>query len=264
MKARVSTGDARVSTGGARVQIIEDEPALAQVVIVNLESEGYAVRHAVSGLQGLESVLEWNPEIILLDVMLPRMDGFEVCRRLRESGNITPVLFITARGEEDDRIRGLELGGDDYLVKPFSVDELLARVRGMLRRQAWYQGSVSASRSLRFGDNHVDFAAYSARTVRGPIALTQKECHVLKLLAERTGQTVTRTEILERVWGYDRFPSTRTVDNVIMRLRRHFEPNPHDPRHFHSTYGAGYRFDPGEGAEGGRQKPEGGRREGVS
>ena len=229
-----------------RVLIIEDERAFAQVVILNLESEGFTVRHTESGAQGMEIVGDWNPEIILLDVMLPRMDGFEVCRRIRESGNITPVLFITAKGEEDDRIRGLELGGDDYLVKPFSIDELMARVRGMLRRQKWYQGSLDTSRTVQFGDNDVDFAAYSARTGRGKISLTQKECQVLKLLAERAGQTVSRSAILETVWGYDRFPSTRTVDNIIMRLRKHFEPDPGKPKYVLSVYGAGYKFDPGE------------------
>ena len=230
----------------ARVLVIEDERAFAQVVILNLESEGFAVRHAETGPQGLDVVREWNPEIILLDVMLPRMDGFEVCKRIRQSGNITPVLFITAKGEEDDRIRGLELGGDDYLVKPFSIDELMARVRGMLRRQQWYQGSLDTSRTVQFGDNDVDFAAYSAQTRRGRISLTQKECQVLKLLAERAGQTVSRSDILQTVWGYDRFPSTRTVDNIIMQLRKHFEPDPRKPKYVLSVYGAGYKFDPGE------------------
>ncbi len=229
-----------------RVLIIEDELAFAKVVILNLESEGFDVRHAETGPDGLEIVRTWNPEIILLDVMLPRMDGFEVCKRIRESGNITPVLFITAKGEEDDRIRGLELGGDDYLVKPFSIDELMARVRGMLRRQQWYQGSLDTSRTVHFGDNDVDFAAYSAQTVRGKISLTQKECQVLKLLAERAGQTVSRSTILDTVWEYDRFPSTRTVDNIIMRLRKHFEPDPRKPRYVLSIYGAGYKFEPGE------------------
>ncbi|HEX8756421.1 MAG TPA: response regulator transcription factor, partial [Steroidobacteraceae bacterium] len=171
-----------------------------------------------------------------------------VCRTLRERGDNTPVLFLTARGDPADRVRGLEAGGDDYLAKPFHLRELLLRVKAILRRWDWYQSASAADGAvLRFGGNEVDFRAFRARSWNGMAQeLTEKEAMILKVLAERPGEIVSREDLLERVWGYDVFPSTRTVDNFILRLRKRFEQDPANPRHFLTVWGVGYRFIAGE------------------
>ena len=183
--------------------------------------------------------------LVVLDVMLPRLDGLTVCRTIRSEGNNTPVLFLTARGDPQDRIHGLEAGGDDYLAKPFHLHEFLLRVRAILRRWEWYQ-TASASPAgavLRFGGNEVDFRAFRARSFNGVTQeLTEKEAMILKVLAEHPGEIVSREDLLERVWGYDVFPSTRTVDNFILRLRKRFERDPAQPKHFLTVWGVGYRF----------------------
>jgi two-component system alkaline phosphatase synthesis response regulator PhoP len=174
-------------------------------------------------------------DLILLDVMLPGMDGFEVCRRLRANGSNVPVLFLTARSGRDDRIRGLREGGDDYLTKPFDLQEMLARVAAILRRQRWYAAEGSEG-MLRFGGNQVDLLRYCGTDRHGvEHELTHKEAQILKCLADLEGQVVTRDQILDRVWGDGRYPSSRTIDNFIVKLRRRFE-------HFHTIHGAGYRF----------------------
>jgi two-component system alkaline phosphatase synthesis response regulator PhoP len=183
--------------------------------------------------------------LIVLDVMLPGMDGFAVCHALRSQGNNTPVLFLTARGDPADRVRGLEAGGDDYLAKPFHLQEFLLRVRAILRRWDWYRNAsaTAATAVLRFGGNEVDFRAFRARAWNGEAQeLTEKEAMILKVLAEHAGEIVSREDLLERVWGYDVFPSTRTVDNFILRLRKRFEQDPANPRHFLTVWGVGYRF----------------------
>jgi len=182
---------------------------------------------------------------VILDVMLPGADGLTVCRTLRARGNTTPVLFLTARGDPADRVRGLEAGGDDYLAKPFHLQEFLLRVRAILRRWDWYRSAsaTAATAMLRFGGNEVDFRAFRARAWNGESQeLTEKEAMILKVLAEHAGQIVSREDLLERVWGYDVFPSTRTVDNFILRLRKRFEKDPASPRHFLTVWGVGYRF----------------------
>jgi len=178
-------------------------------------------------------------------VMLPGPDGLTVCRTLRARGNTTPVLFLTARGDPADRVRGLEAGGDDYLAKPFHLQEFLLRVRAILRRWDWYRSASATADTavLRFGGNEVDFRVFRARAWTGETQeLTEKEAMILKVLAEHTGQIVSREDLLERVWGYDVFPSTRTVDNFILRLRKRFEKDPANPRHFLTVWGVGYRF----------------------
>ena len=184
-------------------------------------------------------------DLVLLDVMLPHVDGYTVCRTLRERGDNTPVLFLTARGDPQDRIDGLEAGGDDYLAKPFHLQEFLLRVRAILRRREWYQSASAppSGATLRFGGNEVDFRAFRARSWNGETQeLTEKEAMILKVLAECPGEIVSREDLLERVWGYDVFPSTRTVDNFILRLRKRFERDPAAPRHFLTVWGVGYRF----------------------
>lgn len=210
---------------------------------LNLEAEGFATAIVGDGLEAIKSIEQDSPDLVLLDVMLPGASGFEVCDRVRSSGNRVPILFLTARGREDDRVRGLELGGDDYITKPFSIRELLQRIRAMLRRQQWYESSPHQGGTVEFGGNVVSFAAYQAKTWSGAtVTLTQKECMVLKLLVEHQGEVVDRDTILDKVWGYDRYPSSRTIDNLVLQLRRYFEKNPRHPVHITTQYGAGYRF----------------------
>jgi two-component system alkaline phosphatase synthesis response regulator PhoP len=236
--------------GSARVLVVEDDPHLAAGVMENLRAEGYEVESAGDGAAALAWLRERSCALIVLDVMLPGIDGLSVCRSLREQGNTTPVLFLTARGDPADRVRGLEAGGDDYLAKPFHLAEFLARVRAILRRWDWYRGAsaTAATAVLRFGGNEVDFRAFRARAWNGePQELTEKEAMILKVLAEHAGEIVSREDLLEHVWGYDVFPSTRTVDNFILRLRKRFERDPANPQHFLTVWGVGYRFVPGEG-----------------
>ena len=232
-----------------QVLVVEDDPHLSAGVRETLRAEGYAVSAAESGEQALEWLRAHQCALIVLDVMLPGIDGFGVCRALREQGNNTPVLFLTARGDPVDRVRGLEAGGDDYLAKPFHLQEFLLRVRAILRRWDWYKSSSASAASavLRFGGNEVDFRAFRARAFTGEVQeLTEKEAMILKVLAEKPGEIVSREDLLERVWGYDVFPSTRTVDNFILRLRKRFERVPAQPRHFLTVWGVGYRFLIGE------------------
>jgi two-component system alkaline phosphatase synthesis response regulator PhoP len=175
--------------------------------------------------------------------MMPGLDGFTVCEEARRQGVATPVLFLTAKGAIDDRIRGLEAGGDDYLPKPFHLQELLLRVRGILRRWSWYAERGPADALLEFGANQVDFRTFRGRAFDGEShQLTQREAMILKALAEREGEVVSREELLEKAWGHELFPSSRTVDNFILRLRKRFEPDPERPRFFHTMRGVGYRF----------------------
>jgi len=228
------------------ILVVEDDPHLAAGVVENLRAEGYEVDFVGDGQRALEWLRGKSCGLVLLDVMLPQpeLDGFTVCRTLRERGDNTPVLFLTARGDPADRVRGLEAGGDDYLAKPFHLRELLLRVRAILRRWDWYRSASAADGAvLRFGGNEVDFRAFRARSWNGMAQeLTEKEAMILKVLAERPGEIVSREDLLERVWGYDVFPSTRTVDNFILRLRKRFERDPANPRHFLTVWGVGYRF----------------------
>jgi two-component system alkaline phosphatase synthesis response regulator PhoP len=234
-----------VSVPGYKLLVVEDEPHLAAGLAENLRAEGFAVETVNDGLKAVQWFDHGSCDLLVLDVMLPGLDGFGVCRTLRERGVTTPVLFLTARGDPADRIRGLEAGGDDYLAKPFHLQEFLLRVRAILRRWDWYKASSASAASavLRFAGNEVDFHAFRARSFRGEVQeLTEKEAMILKVLAEHPGEIVSREDLLERVWGYDVFPSTRTVDNFILRLRKRFERDPANPRHFLTVWGVGYRF----------------------
>ncbi len=229
----------------AHVLVVEDDPHLAAGVMENLRAEGYEVSVAPDGERALAWLAAHGCALIILDVMLPGADGLSVGRTLRARGDTTPVLFLTARGDPADRVRGLEAGGDDYLAKPFHLQEFLLRVRAILRRWDWYRtaSATSATAVLRFGGNEVDFRAFRGRAWNGESQeLTEKEAMILKVLAEHAGQIVSREDLLERVWGYDVFPSTRTVDNFILRLRKRFERDPANPRHFLTVWGVGYRF----------------------
>jgi DNA-binding response OmpR family regulator len=226
--------------GEQRILIIEDEPDLARGLEINLSAEGYVVLIASRGDTGVEMAIEEQPDLVLLDIMLPGMNGFDVCRELRRKGFDAPVIMLTAKGEEVDRIVGLEIGADDYVTKPFSIRELLARIRVRLRRHT--PASRNEASKLRFGEVAVDFDKHEATRAGKRIELTGKESEVLRLLARHKGDIVTRERLLEEVWGYESYPTTRTVDNHILRLRQKLEDDPGNPRHILSIYGEGYKF----------------------
>lgn len=233
------------ATRAARILIVEDDARLAAGIAENLAAEGYAPEVVHDGAAGMEQILTNEFDLVVLDVMLPEMDGFEVCREARRRGSIVPILFLTAKGGIDDRIRGLESGGDDYMEKPFHLRELLLRVQVILRRWDWYQGDSAQHRVIRFGANEFDPASFEGSSWDGVRhTLTQKEALILRALDERAGTVVSREDLLEKVWGYDVYPSTRTIDNFILRLRKRFEPDPESPQFFHTVRGVGYRFTP--------------------
>jgi DNA-binding response OmpR family regulator len=228
---------------GARILIVEDEPAMRGALRDILESEGHRVITASDGIAGLEQAREQKPELLLLDVMLPRLDGYALCAELRRLAIDTPVLMLTAKGQVEERVAGLNSGADDYLVKPFSTDELLARVRALLRRSRGKQRTATA---LRLGDAHIDLVRLTAHSRGQALHLTAKEFAILKLLAEAQGQPVTRERFLDLVWGATVFPTTRTVDNHIVSLRAKLEAEPDAPRWILTIRGMGYRLDGAE------------------
>jgi DNA-binding response OmpR family regulator len=186
---------------------------------------------------------------VLLDVLLLGMDGYTVCEEARKAGKQTPILFLTAKGTVDDRIRGLDAGGDDYLTKPFHLRELLARVQTILRRWDWYGGDNASLSLVRFGENEVDLRAFRGRAWDDRVhELTQKEAMILKALVEAKGEVISRDDLLEKVWGYEVYPSTRTIDTLLQRLRKKFEKDPDNPTYLHTVRGVGFRFTP-EGKE---------------
>jgi DNA-binding response OmpR family regulator len=226
-----------------KILLVEDELSLAEGIKLNLEMEGLPVTWITRGDEALKRILAGAYELVILDVMLPGMDGFTVCERVREAKNFTPILFLTAKNTEDDRVRGFETGGDDYLGKPFQVVELLLRVRAILRREAWYRNRSLGGRQ-RFGEHWVDFENYCGEGPNGAFLIGVKECMILKLLIEQAGQVVSRTDILDKVWGDETYPTTRTVDNFIVRIRKVMEKDAHTPRWVHTVRSIGYLFDP--------------------
>lgn len=227
----------------SKVLIVEDDANLSSGLVEAMEGEGYLAHSVADGADGLAQILDGGYDLVVLDVMLPSMDGIEVCRRARAAGNNTPILFLTVRGSSSDRIEGMAVGGDDYLTKPFHLDELLLRVRSILKRWEWYKSSVRGAEVLAFGDNRVNFSTFSATGWDGRVySLPEKEAMLLKVLNDANGQIIAREDLIERVWGYEAFPSTRTIDQLIIRLRKKFEPNPEAPVHFHGVRGIGYRF----------------------
>jgi two-component system alkaline phosphatase synthesis response regulator PhoP len=233
----------------SRILIVEDEKHLAEALAHNLKFEGYETVMVGDGEAATQKLAAEDFDLVVLDVMLPGISGFDVCARLREAGNRVPVLFLTARNTDADRIAGLRHGGDDYMTKPFLLEELVLRIKGILRRQDWYQTPVAERGIFKFGDNEVNFRTFRARGPHGEVDLTEKECMLLKLLVERQNQVVSRDLILERVWGYKYGSSSRTIDNFIVRLRRYFEPDPRHPSYIHSVRGVGYRLTPDGEAE---------------
>jgi DNA-binding response OmpR family regulator len=220
-----------------RVLLVEDEPSMRLGLKDNLELEGYEVLMAVDGRDGLDQTIRTRPDLVILDLMLPRMDGLEVCRTLRSRGLGMPILMLTARAQQTDTVLGLELGADDYVTKPFNIRELLARVKALLRRA---EGSVTDV--YQFGDVVVDFRRQSALKAGQPLSLSSLEFSVLRYLVGRRGEVVSRDELLNDVWGYKAFPTTRSVDNLMLRLRQKLEAEPREPRHILTVHGTGYRF----------------------
>jgi DNA-binding response OmpR family regulator len=220
-----------------RILIIEDEPDLLRGLELNLKAEGYCVLTASRGDTGVEQALRQRPDLILLDIMLPGMSGLDACRELRKQGYDAPIIMLTAKAEEVDRVVGLEIGADDYVTKPFGVRELVARIRARLRRLPAENGS-----KLVFAEVEIDFTKHEATRRGHRVDLTGKEFAVLKLLSRHRGEIVTRDQLLEEVWGYESYPTTRTVDNHILRLRQKLEENPSDPRYILSIYGEGYKL----------------------
>jgi len=226
-------------TGEPRILVVEDDAAILRGLVDNLRFEGYQVETARTGDEGLERILDHEPDLVILDVMLPGLSGFDICRRVRKEDSHIPILMLTARGQEVDRVMGLDLGADDYVTKPFSVPELLARVRALLRRA--HPETLLPERAS-FGTVQVEFEKYEAFRDGRPIRMAPKEFGVLRLLVAREGEVVTRTELLHEVWGYDRFPTTRTVDNHVAALRSKLEEDASDPRFLLSVHGVGYKF----------------------
>lgn len=224
-----------------KILIIEDETALAEGLKDNLETEGYAVSLAFDGEQGLQLATTEAPDLIILDVMMPKKSGFDVCRELRKSGYQIPIIILTARTEEVDRVLGLELGADDYIVKPFSTRELLARVKAVLRRRPGKKDNKSVICDL--GRIKVDFEHYVAYNAKNAqIDMTYKEFEILKYFTQNPGRTISRDELLDKVWGYEIYPTSRTVDNHIVKLRKKIEDHPENPRHILTVYGIGYKY----------------------
>lgn len=233
-----------------RLLLVEDEEHLAAGLKLNFELEGYLVDLARSGREAAALLLPpQHYDAIILDVMLPDVSGFTLCQKLRDAGNRTPVLMLTARAAVHDRVEGLNVGADDYVTKPFELAELLARVRSLLRRRSWEQSQAPEERPLavlRLGDAVVDFQAHRVEVGGQERQLTKLELDLLRYLAESPDRVIERDELLEKVWKLQSYPNGRMVDNFIMRLRRHFEPDPKRPRYFLSVRGAGYKFVPPE------------------
>jgi len=221
-----------------RILIVDDEPEMIRGLEDNLRFEGYQTISAPDARRGLALALSEAPDLILLDIMMPGMSGWDMCRELRQTGIDIPVIMLTARGEEADRVLGLELGADDYVAKPFSLRELLARVRAVLRRP----GPRLKLEEFAFGDVRLHLRARQAFKAGMEVRLTRKEFDLLRYLVEHRGEVVTRDRLLDEVWGYDQYPTTRTVDTHILRLRQKFEKDPEHPVFILTVHGQGYRF----------------------
>jgi len=224
-----------------RILIIEDETPMRTALADLLTAEGYRTLTAVDGESGLKRALSEKPDLILLDVMMPKLDGFAVCAELRRLANEVPVVMLTAKGQIEDRVNGLDVGADDYVIKPFSSEELLARMRALLRR---VERKAKALTKLKLGEIEIDLARQIATRGCKAVHLTAKEFAMLRLLAEAEGEPVSRERFLDVVWGYGAFPTTRTVDNHIASLRAKIEANPDSPRWIKTVHGVGYKLEP--------------------
>jgi DNA-binding response OmpR family regulator len=229
----------------AKILLVEDEMHLAIGLKLNLQLEGFSIDVAPTAREAAQFLL--HPEqyqLIVLDIMLPDMDGFSLCRQLREAGNFTPLFMLTARSSAEDRVLGLEAGADDYIVKPFELSELLARIRSALRRSAWNQKNPDTGAILQFNQVALNVDTRQVTKKGEPIPLTRLEFDLLQYFIENPNRVITRAELLEKVWRLKNYPNARTVDNFLARLRKYFENDPQNPVHFLSIRGKGYRFVP--------------------
>ncbi len=222
-----------------RVLIIEDDASIRRGLLDALTAEHFDVHQCSDGTEGLTVARQKKLDLVILDVMLPGMNGFEICKALRTSGNEVPILMLTGKGEEADKVLGLELGADDYLTKPFSVRELIARVKALLRRQAHIDQTID---EVSFGDIHLDFVKQEARRGTKSLHLTSREYTLLRFMIAREGEVIARSTLLDEVWGYEQTPTTRTVDNFILNLRKKIEANPAKPKHLVTIHTSGYKF----------------------
>ena len=225
------------------ILVVEDEEHIAQGLVFNLEQEGYQVTHAETGSAAMQIFDNERFDLVVLDLMLPDGHGIDLCKKMRETSPQLPILILTALGEEHSRVKGLQAGADDYLGKPFNLEEFLLRVSGMLRRSTWYQPDLSKNESYQFGRNNVDLKNLQAVTANGVIRLTELEGRMLETFFAHAGDTLTRAELLKSVWGMAEDTETRTLDNFVVRLRKYFEQDPTNPRHFLTVRGRGYRFE---------------------
>jgi two-component system, OmpR family, alkaline phosphatase synthesis response regulator PhoP len=240
------------STGKYRILVIEDDEHISEGLKLNLSLQGYSVRIAANGFAGLQQWKEWRPSLIVLDIMLPGIDGLSVLQNIRLVDEQLPILILSAKSASEDKVKGLAFGVDDYLSKPFDLDEFLLRIERLLTRSSWSQQqsveSASAFSSFpsvyEFGNNRIDFETASATTPKGTFHLTEQEIKLLKLFIANKGKPLSRDRLLEIGWGYTRETTTRTVDNFIVRLRKYFEENPRKPLYFKSLRSIGYIFDP--------------------
>lgn len=223
-----------------RILLVEDEENIRETVKLNLELEGYEVVTTDDGKQALKHTREQHFDLLILDVMLPEVDGFQICEQVRLTNREVPIIFLTAKDTAQDRIAGLRKGADDYLTKPFNLEELLLRVEKLIQRTS--KAPEVSPDVYSFGDNTVNFATFEATGNSGDFTLTKKEAMLLKLLIDRKGEVVSRQQILQSVWGYDVYPSTRTIDNFILSFRKYFERQPREPEFFLSVRGVGYKF----------------------
>ena len=224
------------------ILLVEDEEHLLKTIELNLELEGYDVSTAITGTEALKKFEEHDFDLVILDVMLPEINGFDVCEQIRKQNTFVPVLFLTAKASGSERVQGLKLGADDYLTKPFNLEELLLRIRILLKRNSVPVKEKPAD-TYSFGDNEINFSSYEIIGLNNQkTEITKREIALLKLLIERKGEVVSREEILDEVWGMDVYPSSRTIDNYILAFRKYFEKNQKEPEHFHSIRGVGYKF----------------------
>ncbi|MEW5979897.1 MAG: response regulator transcription factor [Acidobacteriota bacterium] len=222
-----------------KVLVIEDDRAIAKALETNLRAEGYEVETVQDGLRGLDRARDPTQDLILLDLMLPKLAGEEICKTLRHEGITTPILFLTAKNTEEERVTGFELGADDYVSKPFSIRELLGRVQAILKRSAGKKYLVA---HCRIGSTTVDFVKMEVQRGDELIPLTTRELAILRLMVSNEGVVISRDRLLNEVWGYDAYPTTRTVDNQIVKLRQKIEEDPENPRHILTVRGTGYKF----------------------
>jgi two-component system, OmpR family, alkaline phosphatase synthesis response regulator PhoP len=226
-----------------KILLVEDEENLSEIIQLNLEIEGHEVDLSKNGKSALEKTNTNYYDLIILDVMLPEMSGFQVCEEVRKMDQSTPILFLTAKDSSEDRIKGLKLGADDYLPKPFNLEELLLRVSILLKRRSVPTSVSHELQEYRFGNNYVNFLTYEVRDKNGnSFTLSKRELQLLKLLIEKKNLVVSRDQILDEIWGSDAYPSTRTIDNYILAFRKYFEENPKEAKYFHSIRGVGYKF----------------------